>query len=29
MPSAKFVVESPIKPSFRTEKVKGMFDIDV
>ena len=27
MPSSKFVVESKIKPSFRTEKVKGMFDI--
>ena len=29
MPSSKFIVESAIKPSFRTEKVKGMFDIDM
>jgi ABC-type lipoprotein export system ATPase subunit len=29
MPSAKFVVKSKINHSFRTEKVKGMFDVDM
>lgn len=29
MPSSKFVVSSPINHSFRTEKVKGMFDVDM
>ena len=28
MPSAKFVVSSKIQKSFRTEKIKGMFDVD-
>lgn len=29
MPSSKFVVSSKINHSFRTEKVKGMFDVDM
>ena len=29
MPSSKFVVKSKINHSFRTEKVKGMFDVDM
>lgn len=29
MPSAKFVVSSPIPKTFRAEKVKGMFDVDM
>jgi len=29
MPSSKFVVESKINKSFRTDKVKGMFDVEM
>lgn len=29
MPSSKFIVESVIRPSFRVEKVKGMFDVEM
>lgn len=28
MPSSKFVIQSKIKKTFRTDKIKGMFDID-
>ena len=29
MPSSKFIVESKIQKSFRTDKVKGMFDVQM